>query len=349
MEATSPNSSSSPLLIEKSDSFLKLERPIVFFDLETTGVKTQTDRIVEICAIKINMDGSQEELHHLINPTISIPPEATAIHGITNEMVAGKKSFMHLADEIAAFFKDCDLGGYNIKNFDVPMLMEEFHRFKKYPININEVKLVDAMSLYHHKEKRDLTAAVRFYCGREHEEAHSAKADVLATIDILKHQLLKYPDLEANTSFLHDLLSAGAAVDGGRKFKRDKEGEIIFNFGKHYGKQACSEPDYLKWMFESGDFGVDTKMVAKKIYKNCRWDSEIKTWLQKSKVSENLASLSALYTSVKFEKEVFPFSITRKDEMVTVTYLVEPPITLVLPHPDAVRLLLAEVDRILKK
>jgi len=186
---------------QKETTFLHLEKPLIFFDLETTGTHPSTDRIVELCAVKLHPDGTREELYHLINPTIPISPGASAVHGITDEKVANKPTFGDLVNELAALFEGCDLGGYNIKKFDVPLLMEEFHRHKKYPISYSEVKLVDAMGIYHSKEKRDLSAAVKFYCDREHGEAHSAKADVLATIDILKHQLLRYEDLEPNTSF----------------------------------------------------------------------------------------------------------------------------------------------------
>src|SRR5688500_4267950 len=128
---------------QTESKFLQLEKPIVFFDLETTGTSTTKDRIVELCAIRVNTDGTQDEVHHLINPTIPIAPAATEVHGITDEMVADKPTFGELAEELAAFFNGCDLGGYNIRRFDVPMLMEEFHRFSKYPIPSREVKPVD--------------------------------------------------------------------------------------------------------------------------------------------------------------------------------------------------------------
>lgn len=276
------------------ESFLKLTRPIVFFDLETTGTTPSTDRIVEIYAIKLHVDGTRTELHHVLNPTIPISPGATAAHGFTDEMVADKPLFKDLANKLADFFQDCDLAGYNIKKYDVPMLMEEFHRCKKYPINFNEVKLIDAMGIYHNKEKRDLASAVRFYCQQEHAEAHSSKADVLATINVLKHQLLKYDDLEPNTSFLHDYLSAGNNVDFAGKFVRDQDGKIVFNFGQHKGKEACTEPEYLKWILDN-DFAVDTKMVAKKIYMHCIWEGQIKGWLALNKISEDYTLASALY------------------------------------------------------
>jgi DNA polymerase-3 subunit epsilon len=217
-----------PYFIPKqAEQFLQLERPIVFFDLETTGTNVASDRIIEICAIKLHPDGKQEELYHLVNPTVPIPAEATKVHGITNEQVAGKPTFQQLFTELADFFRDCDLGGYNIKRFDVPMLMEEFHRHRQYPISINEVKLVDVMGIFHSKEKRDLAGAVNFYCSREHEGAHGARADVLATIEVLKHQLLRYEDLQPNSSFLHDFLSQGRQVDVSGKFVRNEDGVVV--------------------------------------------------------------------------------------------------------------------------
>lgn len=327
----------------KEETFLKLDKPIAFFDLESTGTSTTQDRIVEICAIKVHQDGSQEELYHLINPTIPIAPGATAIHGITDEMVADKPTFGELADELAAFFEGCDLGGYNIKRFDVPMLMEEFYRHGK-TIDFSSIKLVDAMGIYHSKEKRDLSAAVRFYCQKEHEGAHSARADVLATIDILKHQLLKYEDLEPNTSFLHDYLSSGNNVDIAGKFIRDEAGNIIFNFGKHQGKEACTQLDYLQWII-GGDFAADTKMVARRIYDNCLLEDEIRKWLNDNKARFTDAAVTTLYTAVKFEKDVFPFSLKQVGEKLTVTYLTEPPVSLALESNDARQALLNILDK----
>lgn len=327
--------------------FLKLERPIVFFDLETTGTDCSKDRIVELCAIKMHQDGTEEEMHRIINPTIPIPPGAAAVHGFTDEVVADKPTFAALAEELSAFFSGCDLGGYNIKTFDVPLLMKEFARLGKYTINFNEIKIVDAMRIYHQKEKRDLSAALKFYCQREHEAAHNAQADVRATIDILKHQLLRYEDLEPNISFLHDYLSAGDFVDGSRKFKRNEKGDILFNFGKHYGKVACTEEDYLKWMWQDSDLMPDTKMVAKKIYMSCIWEKEIRAWLDVLRLLDNETQAATLYTVVKFEKSVVPFEVERKEERLVLTYLSQPPIQYTFRHKDAILILLQILDRFL--
>lgn len=334
---------------KKEQTFLTLTRPIIFYDLETTGKSPAVDRIVEIFAIKLHPDGSQEELHRYLNPTVPIPPEATAVHGISDEMVADKPTFAELAEELTAFFTGCDLGGYNVKGFDVHLLIEEFARHQKHPIYLSEVKLVDCMGIYHSKEKRDLAAALKFYCGREHTDAHSAKADVLATIDILKHQLLKYEDLEPNTSFLHDYLSSGNNVDMAGKFIRDEAGNIFFNFGKHKGKEACTERGYLQWMVEKGEFVPDTKKVAQRIYDNCLLEDEIRKWLNENKVGLADATVAALYTVVRFGEDVFPFSLKKEGDKLIVTYLIEPPVLLTLANSDARQVLLNVLDKYLRK
>ncbi len=335
-------------LLEKKSSFLDLARPVIFFDLETTGTSVTTDRIVELYAIKLQADSSQQELHHYIHPTVPIPAGATAVHGITDAMVKDKPSFAQLAGELALFFEGCDLAGYNIKRFDVPLLLREFDRCKKYPINYNEVKLVDAMSIYHLKEKRDLSAAVRFYCQREHADAHSARADVQATMDILKKQLLLYNDLEPNTSFLHDYLSAGYNVDLAGRFVRNEEGKIVFSFGQHKGKKACTEPDYLKWIVSNAEFPVDTRMVAKKIYMQCRWEEEIRAWIKLHKLATT-ELLAALYAAAKAGEAVFPFAVDKQHGQLTITYLTEPPSFYSCVNEEAVRILLSVVDELLRK
>lgn len=336
-------------LPKPAETFLELSKPLVFFDLETTGVNPVTDRIVELYAIRVNADGTQDELHHLINPTIPIPQEAINVHGITNEMVADKPPFHLLAAEIGSFFRGCDLAGYNIKRFDVPLLLEEFQRCGKYPINFNDVKLVDVMAIYHSKEKRDLAAAVRFYLQREHKEAHSAKADVQATLAILKKQLLLYEGLEPNTSFLHDYLSAGSIVDGSGRFKRNREGEIIFNFGKHAGQPACTKPDYLKWMIREGEFAADTKMVANRIYKHCQWEKKIKIWIAENKLTATKELAAALYSTAKFAEGINPFALAKLGEGFTITYQSQPPASFTFENSEAVKVLLTILDDFLRE
>ncbi|RYY66619.1 MAG: 3'-5' exonuclease [Chitinophagaceae bacterium] len=329
-------------LPKATEGFLELERPLVFFDLETTGTNVAVDRIVELCAIKLHPDGRQEELHELINPTIPIPPGATAVHQITDDMVAGKPTFAELAPTLADFFCNCDLGGYNIKRFDVPMLMEEFARLGKYPVKVSDTHMVDVMGIYHQREKRDLAAAVRFYCDRDHDGAHSAKADVLATIDVLKQQLLRYNDLQPNTSFLHNLLDDGL-VDLSRRFVRDASGNIIFNFGKNKGKPVESDPGYLEWML-GGDFTADTKIAIKRIQMNIVWKRQLKEWLASHRILDNSAVASALYATLKFGQDIFPFSTYHERGRLTVTYLDEPPASYTFLHKDAQAILLQLLD-----
>ena len=188
---------------------LELERDLVFFDLETTGVSIQEHRIIELYAVRLSPDGSRRDLHHYINPGMPIPEEATAIHGITDELVADKPSFAELSDELATFFADADLGGFNVRRFDVPMLMEEFHRCKKYPILLKHVRVIDPYVIFMKKESRNLSAAVRFYCEEEHEEAHAAQADVEATMKVFSMQLERYEDLGQTVEALEAFVADG--------------------------------------------------------------------------------------------------------------------------------------------
>ena len=316
-------------------SFLQIEKPIIFFDLETTGTDMVNDRVVEISAIKLLPGGSQQEIHYYINPTIPIPADATRVHGITNERVAAEPTFAQKADELAAFFKNCDLGGYNIRRFDVPLLMQEFDRCKKYPIHLSEVRIVDAMNIFYKKEKRDLASAVRFYCNEEHINAHSARADVLATMNVLKHQLLRYNDLEPNASFLHQFTNDSNDLDFSGKFVRTATGEVLFNFGQHKGKPALSEIDYLQWMLDAS-FTVDTRMVAKRLLMNHQWQREINAWLQEHKIIPDLQLAYSLYQTITTGTAVHPFSLTTDGNTSSLSFLKgAQSIVLPLPHSDA--------------
>ncbi|RYY97010.1 MAG: 3'-5' exonuclease [Chitinophagaceae bacterium] len=334
-----------PYFIPKpAEKFLDLERPIVFFDLETTGTNASQDRIIELCAIKLLPDGSQEERYHLIDPVVPIPAEATAIHGISNADVAGQPTFESLVPELESWFAGCDLGGYNIKRFDVPFLIEEFARYKRYPIKVSETKMVDVMAIYHHKEKRDLAAAVRFYCNREHEGAHGARADVLATIEVLKHQLLRYDDLKGNTSFLHDYLGDNHYIDLGRKFQRAGGGHIVYTFGKNKGRRVEEDVDYLKWIYEKSDFGAETRIAAQRIYLNLVWKNKIVAWLEAAGILNNVALAGALYTKLKFGTGDFPFTTHQDGAHLVVTYATEPPSSYRFPHKDALDIMLQLLD-----
>jgi len=229
-----------------------LIRPLIFFDLETTGLDYKYDRAVEIGALKVWPDGHLETFHRRFNPGMRIPAEVTAITGLTNEEVASSPTFAESAKEIEQFFEGCDLGGYAITRFDVKMLVEEFKR-AGLVFNLDGRLLIDAQSIFHQKEKRDLSAAYKFYCDRELVDAHSAKADTQATYEIFLSQLERYTDLPKNLEQLHDFCRGDKDrfVDGeGKFFWRD--GEAAFNFGRYKSQTlksvAKADPKYLEWV-----------------------------------------------------------------------------------------------------
>lgn len=249
---------------------IPLKRPLVIFDLETTGLYPKKDRIVEIAAVKVNPDGSEERLEHLLNPTIPIPKDAAAIHGITDEQVKDCPTFADLADEIYAFFEGCDVSGFNSDRYDIPCLEEEFFRVGR-SLSSAVVDRLDVMRIYHKMEPRNLTAAVAYYCGRDHVGAHGAMADAVATLDVLKAQLsrtdgpyaaLQGKDIHAVAESIspRDPLNA----DQGGCF-RWRDGELFVNFGKKKGeslkKIMLYEPNFLKWITK-GDFDADTRAIA---------------------------------------------------------------------------------------
>lgn len=246
---------------------LKLKRPIVFFDLETTGVDVCRDRIVEIAVVKIEPSGDKEVKVRRINPGMPIPPEATAVHGITDADVADAPRFEQIARSLYAFIDGCDLGGYNSNKFDVPMLAEEFLR-AGVEVDFKSRRFVDVQTIFHKKEQRTLSAAYMFYCGKELENAHSAAADTIATHEVLEAQLDRYPDLENNIDFLADYTTRDRAVDYvGRIVLDDKDVEV-FAFGKYKGQSVAEvfrrEPSYYDWMMK-GDFPLYTKRVITEI------------------------------------------------------------------------------------
>lgn len=247
---------------------LKLTRPIVFFDLETTGLDITKDRIVEISLLKVNPDGTEEMLYSMINPEMPIPPQSTAVHGISNEMVADKPTFGDLAKRIAGFIENCDLGGYNCGRFDIPLLAEEFYRVEV-PIDLKgDRRVVDAQVIYHKKESRTLSAAYSFYCGKELEGAHSADVDTRATYEVLKGQLDRYDDLPNDVIGLSEYTKLNDNVDFAGRFVYDKDGKVVFNFGKFRGQEVANvlryNPGYYEWMMQS-DFPHDTKFELTRI------------------------------------------------------------------------------------
>ena len=245
-------------------SNFKIEKPLAFFDLETTGVNIATDRIVEISIVKVFPDGTREILTKRVNPTIPISPEATEIHGITDADVADKPTFSKIAREVSAFLTGCDMAGYNILRFDLPMLVEEMLRAGAKHFPREGARFIDAMSIFHHYEKRDLDAALKFYCNKGLEDAHSAEADALATVDVLNAQIERY-ELGDDIGQLQEISTQGKEIiDYAGKFTRDENGDIVFTFGKNKGKQVVDERDYVEWMCR-GEFTFDTKEKGKGI------------------------------------------------------------------------------------
>jgi DNA polymerase-3 subunit epsilon len=243
---------------------LVLHKPLAILDLETTGTDPQTDRIIEICILKVLPDRQQKQRNHRVNPGIPIPPGATAIHGITDADVANQPRFEQLAGQLRTFLDGCDLCGFNLKRFDLRVLYVEFNRASQ-PLSLEGRAILDPMEIFYAREPRNLAAAVRFYCGREHEDAHAASADVLATADVLDAMLGRYADLPRTVAGLDQHLKNPNAVDSAGNFVR-VEGEIRFAFGKHRGQPldavARMKPDYLQWMLTQ-DFFDDTKTVVK--------------------------------------------------------------------------------------
>jgi DNA polymerase-3 subunit epsilon len=242
---------------------LNLNKPICFFDLETTGINITKDRIVEISILKVNPDGSEEKKTWLVNPEMAIPEAVIAVHGITNEKVANEPTFNELAKEIYSWIKDSDLGGFNSNRFDIPLLAEEMLR-AGVDFDMKNRQSVDVQTIFHKMEQRTLTAAFKFYCDKNLDDAHSAEADTMATYEVLKAQLDRYDDLENDTAFLADFSSRKKLADFAGFIAYDKQGDECFSFGKHKGKKVTEilekEPGYFGWLL-SADFPLYTKKV----------------------------------------------------------------------------------------
>lgn len=246
---------------------LHLTRPLVFFDLETTGTNVFTDRIIEIALVKLHPDGRKATLVHRLFPEMRIPPEVTAIHGITDADVALEPTFKHIAPRLIDFLRGCDISGYNVRRFDLPMLKAEFER-AGHPFDASHVRVVDVQRIYHMKEPRDLSAAYRFYCDKPLVAAHSALADAEATAEIFAAQYERYDELPADIEELEAMLHPRNPnwVDDEGKFVWDGDA-AVFNFGKYRGKSlqyaVQEEPSYLLWISE-GNFPPDARDIARK-------------------------------------------------------------------------------------
>ena len=240
---------------------LNLRRPLVFFDLETTGVNILKDRIVEISIVKLMPDGSEIVKTRRVNPEMPIPAEATAVHHITDEDVASEPTFRQIAKSLAQLFVGCDIAGFNSNRFDIPLLDQEFQR-ANVDFDFGKAHFIDVQTIFHKKEPRTLVAAYRFYCGKNLEDAHSAAADTMATCEVLKAQLERYDDLPCDVEALSEFASQNRNVDFvGRLIYDDQKREVI-NFGKYKGRIAeevlCTDPGYYNWIMQ-GDFTKNTK------------------------------------------------------------------------------------------
>lgn len=246
---------------------LKLTKPIVFFDLETTGVNIATDRIVEIAILKVFPNGNQERKTWLVNPEIEIPPEVVAVHGITNEQVVTEPTFKELAPKISKMIDGCDLAGFNSNRFDIPLLAEELMR-AGINFDMNNRKAVDVQTIFHKKEQRTLSAGYQFYCGKTLEDAHSAAADTNATYEILLAQLDKYDDLENSVDALSAFSTHGKRADFAGFILMNDEDQEIFSFGKYRGRTVeevlKENPGYHTWI-QNADFPLYTKKVLSDI------------------------------------------------------------------------------------
>lgn len=246
---------------------LNLKNPLIFFDLETTGINIVKDRIVEISFVKVHPNGKEETKTRRINPGMPIPPESTAIHGISDEDVKDCPTFKEIAKSLATQIEGCDLAGFNSNRFDIPMLAEEFLR-AGVDIDFNRRKFVDVQTIFHKMEQRTLSAAYKFYCNKELENAHTAEADTMATYEILKAQLDRYSELKNDVVFLSEFSSFNNNVDfAGRMVYNDK-GEEVINFGKYKGQLVTEvlqkDPSYYAWIM-NGDFTLNTKKVLTEI------------------------------------------------------------------------------------
>ena len=254
----------------------QLDRPLAVFDIESTGTNPRTDRVIELSVVKLMPPKGERQVHSfLLNPGIPIPPESSAIHGINDSDVAGKPLFRTAAPDLYRILEGCDLGGYNIIRFDIPMLIEEFLR-ASINFNIAGRRIIDAQRIFHKREPRDLKAALDFYCGELFIDGHRAEADALATVRVLEGQFMKYSDLPRNLDELDKYCNLRDPSWADRDGKlRWQNREIAINFGKNKGKLvndlARADPGFLKWILKS-DFASDTKDMISKILEGKKID-----------------------------------------------------------------------------
>jgi DNA polymerase-3 subunit epsilon len=246
---------------------VKLDRPICFFDLETTGAKVGKDRIVEIAILRVDTNNQESQRVWRINPEMDISPQATQVHGISNQMVEKEPNFAHYSNEIYQFIKGCDLAGFNAIKFDIPILVEELIR-ADIDFDFSRIRMIDSQVIYHKKEPRNLSAALKFYCNKDLENAHSALDDTIATYEVFKAQLDRYDDLEPDMDFLSEYTKRNNNLDFAGKIRIDLDNDAIFAFGKYAGQKVTdvfkSDKGYYSWIMK-GDFPEYTKKIFTKL------------------------------------------------------------------------------------
>ncbi len=246
---------------------VKLDRPICFFDLETTGAMVGKDRIVEIAILRVDINNQESQKVWRINPEMDISFQATQVHGISNQMIEKEPNFAHYSNEIYQFIKGCDLAGFNAIKFDIPILVEELIR-ADIDFDFSRIRMIDSQVIYHKKEPRNLSAALKFYCNKDLENAHSALDDTIATYEVFKAQLDRYDDLEPNMDFLSEYTKRNNNLDFAGKIRIDSDNDAIFAFGKYAGQKVTdvfkSDKGYYSWIMK-GDFPEYTKKIFTKL------------------------------------------------------------------------------------
>lgn len=243
---------------------MKLTKPIIFLDTETTGVDTVKDRIVSLAVVKVMPDDTEQEKYTLINPLMKIPALATKVHGIKDEDVKDAPTFKQISKSLLEFFEGCDFAGYNIVAFDIPLLAEEFYRCGiSFPPS--KASFLDACTIFKKKEERTLSAAYRFFCGKELEGAHNSLVDTKATKEILFAQMKHYPDLKAIKQVV-DFCKIDTRVDLAGKIIVNSQREYIYNFGKAKGKRLVDDPGFGRWMLTQDFISNNTKTILKELF-----------------------------------------------------------------------------------
>lgn len=245
---------------------MKLERPIVFFDLETTGLNVAKDRIVSISVYKVFPDGQTEGKSAIVNPEIPIPKAASDVHGITDDDVKDKPLFKQIAKSLYSFMDNCDIAGYNNNSYDNVLLCEEFSRHG-FDFPNGEVKSIDVCTIFKKLESRTLSAAYKYYCDKNLEDAHTSDADTLATYEIFMAQMEKYDELKGKSlDEVADFCKTDNRVDLAGKVVKNEQGDYLYNFGKHKDQKIVDNPSYAEWMLTQ-DFSGNTKAVLRKVLK----------------------------------------------------------------------------------